>query len=450
MSVPAAPGPRKRATERNIANVPVREHAAVAPVPIGPRVIALLEIAYRARRSVLLEGPTGIGKSQICAELAQKLGIGYRVLDLSLLEPPDLVGLPVIEGARTRYASPSELPTEGSGILMLEELNRAELPVMQPALQLLSARRLHAYELPPGWSCVAAINPEDGDYQVHQLDPALRSRFLQLSVSADRTTWLAWAERSNVHSAVRRVVSEHLDVFDAASPRSWSYASDVLHVLTDCERADAELLRTALSGYLPLPWAVLVGEVLAALPPLPEFDVEAFFSPKGPDVLSRFVAGLSAEGRIDGLALIAGRLRHALGEPHSALGNTMGLVALEQRLAALPGDLREQCLDTSARSRACVALLKGLGHEVDAIVRGYPALPVRRELLAWRESMKLHRIRLVLAAVLQHLERMPAEQIAGTAPALNALALDAGALAEDLSRWLRVRGLQSAHAAEPA
>ena len=37
---------------------------------------------------------------------------------------------------------------------------------MQPALQLLSARKLHAYELPPDWICIAAINPEQDEYQV--------------------------------------------------------------------------------------------------------------------------------------------------------------------------------------------------------------------------------------------------------------------------------------------
>src|SRR6185436_15270784 len=34
-------------------------------IPIGPRVVEVLELAYRARRPILLEGPTGIGKSQI-------------------------------------------------------------------------------------------------------------------------------------------------------------------------------------------------------------------------------------------------------------------------------------------------------------------------------------------------------------------------------------------------
>jgi MoxR-like ATPase len=90
----------------------------------------VLALAYRARRPVLLEGPTGIGKSEIVRHVADALGIETIVLDLSLLEPPDLVGLPVItsgSGApRTTYALPEVLPTSGAGILMLEELNRAE------------------------------------------------------------------------------------------------------------------------------------------------------------------------------------------------------------------------------------------------------------------------------------------------------------------------------------
>ncbi|MCB9882928.1 MAG: AAA family ATPase [Planctomycetes bacterium] len=110
----------------------------------------LLDIAWRARRNVLLEGPTGIGKSAVVQQFAARAGIGFVVLDLSLLEPPDLVGLPVIREGRTHDAVPSELPTSVHGVLMLEELDRAEIPVMQPALQLLSARRLHDYELPPG------------------------------------------------------------------------------------------------------------------------------------------------------------------------------------------------------------------------------------------------------------------------------------------------------------
>src|SRR6185437_6445936 len=93
-------------------------------ISVGPHLEKILEVAYRARRAVLLEGETGIGKSEIVRAAAARLGIGIACLDLSLLEPPDLVGLPTIAGGRTVYAAPSALPLEGAGILLLEELNR--------------------------------------------------------------------------------------------------------------------------------------------------------------------------------------------------------------------------------------------------------------------------------------------------------------------------------------
>ena len=134
---------------------PTGEALRPLAVPVGPRLERVLTVAYRARRAVLLEGPTGVGKSEIVRRVAQSLSIETIVLDLSLLEPPDLVGLPVVRDGRTEYALPHVLPSGGAGILLLEELNRAERYIQQPALQLLTARRLHEYVLPDGWVCVA-------------------------------------------------------------------------------------------------------------------------------------------------------------------------------------------------------------------------------------------------------------------------------------------------------
>ncbi len=134
--------------------------AGEKPVPIGPRLQAMLAVAYNTRKAVLLEGPSGIGKSECVHSVAKDhLDIDCIALDLSLLEPPDLLGLPVIEKGRTSYAAPTSLPSGGAGILLLEELNRAERYIRQPVLQLLSARSLNDYILPDGWSVVAAVNP---------------------------------------------------------------------------------------------------------------------------------------------------------------------------------------------------------------------------------------------------------------------------------------------------
>lgn len=312
-------------------------------VPIGPQVLELLAVAYRARRAVLLEGPTGIGKSEIVAQFCQRERIGCRVLDLSLLEPPDLIGLPRIVDDRTHYAFPSELPTEGAGVLMLEELNRAELPVMQPALQLLSARRLHAYELPPGWTCVAAINPEHDDYAVNRLDRALRSRFLQLHVHAALDEWLAWARGAGaVDRRVVEFVAGNPEVFETSSPRSWAYAAAVLAHMTDAERERRELVLSILRGYLPLAWATALADSLTQRPAdadeQPRIDLHRCFADGGAHYLEQLVAPLRDAGRTDVIARFAAEL-HAARPPAAFESSRWSELA-----APLPGDLREALL----------------------------------------------------------------------------------------------------------
>ena len=64
-------------------------------VKAGPDVIDVLSLAHRSNQPVLLEGPHGIGKSELIEQAADALKIGFIVRDLSLMEPPDLIGLPV-------------------------------------------------------------------------------------------------------------------------------------------------------------------------------------------------------------------------------------------------------------------------------------------------------------------------------------------------------------------
>ncbi|MFT3700083.1 MAG: AAA family ATPase [Kofleriaceae bacterium] len=405
-------------TKPRTSKVAATEPANELALAIGPRVVELLELAYRARRPILLEGPSGVGKSQIVEEFARASGLAFTVLDLSLLEPPDLVGLPVIADGKTHYASPAELPTSGRGVLMLEELNRAEVPVMQPALQLLSARKLHAYELPPGWICVAAINPEEGDYQVNRLDPALRSRFLQLAVCADREAWLEWAARANVHPVITRVVHDHDDAFEHASPRSWTYASDILHALGGDESKD--MIRVAMRGYLPSAWALIVADALAKTSAMPRVTLD--------DDLARAVKG----ARADAVAMVASQIRRALASPEFP-ARGWSLAQLEKYLAPLPGDLREQCLETAAESRAAPALL---GHAADQIVTHYIDSPLQREVGKWRKDLVVYKLRLVVATVAQWLERQTRLDPA-VAPHLEALAKDTGPVGERLARWMR-------------
>jgi hypothetical protein len=195
-------------------------------VKAGQEIIDTISLAYKADRPVLLEGAHGIGKSELILQAADKLGIDCIVRDLSLLEPPDLIGLPFREKGRTVYAPPMFLPTGGKGILVFEELNRSEKYMMSPCLQLLTARCLNDYKLPGGWLPIAAINPASEGYDVRPLDPALLSRFARLQVAPDVRGWLLWAKSHGIHESVRRYVELVPDIFASTNPRAWEYVSD--------------------------------------------------------------------------------------------------------------------------------------------------------------------------------------------------------------------------------
>lgn len=363
-------------------------------VPLGPRVLDVLDLSYRARRPVLLEGPTGIGKSEIVRAAAERLGIGLAVLDLSLLEPPDLVGLPIIEQGRTRYAVPSILPQDGCGILLLEELNRAERYIQQPALQLLTARTLHEYCLPEGWVCFAAVNPQDGDYQVTALDPALRARFLQLRVRADRPSWLSWALHAGVHPAVIAVAQAHDRVLDEVSPRTWVYVSQLLRALRSQDARNPVVLRDALSGYLPPAWLEIVlarreiGEVELAI------DVHPLLFTYAPGSAEAAHLGrLRAAGRSDVLDEITHRLLAILSGPEAgvlALAGKLRFEAIEALFTDLPGDQRDKLqsaiaanptLFTLAEVKPQELLQNFVGSRADRIISALVSDPLRQHRL---------------------------------------------------------------------
>jgi hypothetical protein len=374
------------------------ETRALVSLPVGERLIRLLKAAYQARLPVLLEGDTGIGKSEILQETARQLGIGCCVLDLSLLEPPDLVGLPQIDGGRTVYAAPAILPQDGAGVLMLEELNRAERYMQQPALQLLTARKLHSYTLPEGWSTCAAINPEGEDYHVTPLDPALRARFLQVRVYADRTSWLAWAVDAGIHPAILGMAREHDRFFETIPPRTWTYASRLLVGLSPVDRADQAFLTEILGGYLPPSWV----DVLLARPEMQQiggdgdlFDPDMWLASadKDPAALARLTAWKAA-GQTDQIDELCQRLRPLLQAPAEIVlrleQKRISSASLHALLLALPGDPRESLQDALAKNPAAPALLPALYPPTALLENGFKTSSAAKTLRTWVKERHDH------------------------------------------------------------
>ncbi len=221
----------------------------------------LVRLSYDSDVPLFVFGNAGIGKSTILETCAVAMGIESRVIDLSVMEPTDLLGLPRIENGVTSYARPAFLPTSGKGLLIFEELNRAPAYTRIPVLEFLSRRAIHDHPLPKGWLPVAAANPDGADYSVDILDPAFMTRFTVVELVADRRAWLAWAREKCLHPAVLSYVEAAPDFFETSGvcPRALELASRHLKSADALSlRPDDPALGAALGGVLGSPIAMAV------------------------------------------------------------------------------------------------------------------------------------------------------------------------------------------------
>jgi hypothetical protein len=283
-----------------------------------------------------------VGKSELLERGALELGIGFVGRDLSLMEPPDLVGLPRHHGRVTRYSPPSFLPTAGAGLLAFEELNRCQSYMRAPALQLLTARTLNDYKLPAGWLPVAAINPPEESYEVEDLDPALLSRFVRVRVRPDPREWLAWARwAGGVHPAVVAYVESDPAIFEQSesNPRAWTYVSGLLRAAEAAGPQSRRPLLTAVAGLVgPAHAAAFFKALEGGDRPLTTDEVLDYRRHR------RKVRAWLDAGRLD---LVGASLRAVLVRLQAARnyelvrGNLASWAGLGTFLADLPGDLRE-------------------------------------------------------------------------------------------------------------
>lgn len=201
-------------------------------------VSAALEVALNANRPAFLWGAPGVGKSDSVHQIADRLGlpmIDYRAI---YRDPVDMRGIPCIVNGRTHYNPPDDLPTDGSGILFLDELNAAPQQTQAACYQLVLDRAIGDYKLPDGWRIIAAGNRQGDRGVAHAVPTPLRNRFLHIDVEVDVNDWCAWAVRSGIRIEVIAFVRfrpELLHAFDPMSkdnafptPRSWHMVSDLV------------------------------------------------------------------------------------------------------------------------------------------------------------------------------------------------------------------------------
>lgn len=221
---------------------------------------------FQIKMCPLIIGSHGVGKSTSVREYTEQEGIGFIDLRLGQMEVGDLLGLPEIVGKaddkRTVFARPKWFPTEGKGILFLDEINRAKRDVLQAVFQLVLDRKLHDYTLPDGWQVVAAINPSTEDYQVTEFDKALNDRFCHIKVTSSYLDFIGYGNEKGFNKSMLSFISNHPGMlrgvgadfnlnYVTPSDRSWEFVSRLTE-LFDNKQLDDEIYNELMVGIVGL------------------------------------------------------------------------------------------------------------------------------------------------------------------------------------------------------
>lgn len=171
----------------------------------------LLERAFQDTTSlptpICIWGAHGIGKTELVQAIAKELNCDFcYIAPAQFEEMGDLVGMPkIVESDAndwvSRFMPPEWVPrSAGPGILLIDDVNRADDRILRGIMQLLQNHELISWKLPPRWQIILTANPDGGDYSVTPLDDAMLTRMLHITLIFEVKNWARWAEREGIDS----------------------------------------------------------------------------------------------------------------------------------------------------------------------------------------------------------------------------------------------------------
>ncbi len=211
----------------------------------------IMGIAHQSQNAVRMIGLHGIGKTQIVKQFAQEQGYHCEVLQLTVMDETDLIGMPVIEdtknGKVTTWAKPIWLQRIDKAnqdgkhcVVFLDELGRASESVRQSALQITLEGKIQEHSLGELDNLksliVVADNPSDS-YDTAEFDSALEDRFITLEVETSIEGFLEYARTKGLEPVITDFLAEfperlhyqpETDGEKGSTPRAWEALSRIL------------------------------------------------------------------------------------------------------------------------------------------------------------------------------------------------------------------------------
>jgi len=191
----------------------------------------------------------GIAKSAIAREIALKMGFKYLDIRLSMVDETDVglypnvstidkdgVGIKCLDFVVPRWAiEANSQPT----IIHFEELNRAQLPVRNAALQILLERQIGTdFKFNDTVLMMASGNMGDEDgTDVEEFDNALNNRLIHFNHTLGADEWIDGFAKEKCHSSIVSFIKAYPEKLYQnptentrayATPRSWCFMSDFI------------------------------------------------------------------------------------------------------------------------------------------------------------------------------------------------------------------------------
>lgn len=245
-----------------------------------------INLALKANLVPVLVGHAGIGKTEICQQIAEENNFGWvKPLNISNTKEGEMSmpfiakidGKPVVVYAPHSTLEEAKRLAENEYkdshvLLLIDELNRGDTAVITEGMQLIQSRRINNFELPDNVKIICAMNPsadmddfEESDYAVTSIDNAIIDRGAFFYIDADPDSWIDWATgqikiNGEIVSRVEEKVYEFIESnkpmlhqiksteYNKPTPRSWFKVSEAYRAMINNNEFDENDFRLVSQG----------------------------------------------------------------------------------------------------------------------------------------------------------------------------------------------------------
>lgn len=214
-----------------------------------------------------LQGPPGLGKSDMIRDIASSAKLKLIDLRLAQCEPNDLLGYPAVVDGKSTYMPMDTFPLEGEDVpegfkgwlLFLDEIRNAPVAVQMAAYKLILDREVGNHKLHPKVFIVAASNGEEDNCFVTPMSDALKSRMIHLRLRVDPEEWTLWALKNDIDTRIisfigfqpDQLASHELSKDSEESYgcyRTWYFTSELIKGVSTPELINDEVEQALVQG----------------------------------------------------------------------------------------------------------------------------------------------------------------------------------------------------------